>query len=42
MAEVLREYKAVDGLWPTGHLPTRRAAARERYAAALELEVGNL
>jgi acyl-CoA dehydrogenase len=40
--QVLREYKAADGLWPTGHLPTRRAAARERYADALELEVGNL
>ena len=39
--QVLRDYKAVDGLWPTAHLPTRRAAARERYADALELEVGN-
>jgi acyl-CoA dehydrogenase len=40
--QVLREYKAVDGLWPSAHLPTRRAAARERYAAVLEHEVGNL
>jgi len=40
--QVLRDYKAVDGLWPSGHLPTRRAAARERYAAELELEVGSL
>ncbi len=40
--QVLRDYKAVDGLWPTGHLPTRRAAARERYAHVLDLEVGNL
>ena len=40
--QVLRDYKAVDGLWPSGHLPTRRAAARERFADALELDVGNL
>ncbi len=40
--QVLRDYKAVDGLWPSAHIPTRRAAARERYAAALEHEVGNL
>ncbi len=40
--QVLRDYKGVDGLWPTAHLPTRRAAARERYADVLELEVGNL
>lgn len=40
--QVLRDYKGVDGLWPTAHLPTRRAAARERYAEVLELEVGNL
>ncbi len=40
--QVLRDYKAVDGLWPSAHLPTRRAAARERLADVLELEVGNL
>jgi acyl-CoA dehydrogenase len=40
--QVLRDYKAVDGLWPSEHLPTRRAAARERYAHLLEQEVGNL
>jgi acyl-CoA dehydrogenase len=40
--QVLRDYKGVDGLWPSAHIPTRRAAARERYAEALELEVGNL
>jgi len=26
--QLLREYKAVDGDWPSAHLPTRRAAAR--------------
>jgi acyl-CoA dehydrogenase len=40
--QILREYKGVDGLFPSGHLPTRRAAARERFAHLLEAEVGNL
>jgi acyl-CoA dehydrogenase len=40
--QVLRDYKGVDGLWPSAHIPTRRAAARERYAEQLEREVGNL
>ncbi len=40
--QVLRDYKAVDGLWPSAHIPTRRAAARERLADVLEAEVGNL
>jgi acyl-CoA dehydrogenase len=40
--QVLRDYKASDGLWPSAHIPTRRAAARERFADLLELEVGNL
>ena len=40
--QVLRDYKAVDGLWPSEHLPTRLAAARAKYAAHLENEVGNL
>lgn len=40
--QVLRDYKAVDGLWPSAHIPTRREAARERYAHLLEREIGNL
>lgn len=40
--QVLRDYKAVDGLWPSEHLPARLAAARVKYAAYLESEVGNL
>src|SRR6202000_1201466 len=40
--QVLRDYKPVDGLWPSEHLPTRLAAARQKYAAYLENEVGNL
>ncbi|MFC9977647.1 acyl-CoA dehydrogenase family protein [Spirillospora sp. NPDC127200] len=39
--QVLRGVEPVEGLWPSGHLPTRRAAARERYAAALEHAIGN-
>jgi acyl-CoA dehydrogenase len=37
--QTLREHDAVDTLFPSGHLPTRRAAARERLADALELEL---
>jgi acyl-CoA dehydrogenase len=40
--QVLRDYKPADGLWPSEHLPSRRAAARERFAHLLEEEVGNL
>jgi acyl-CoA dehydrogenase len=40
--QVLREYKPVDGLWPSAHIPTRRAEARARFAHLVEQEVGNL
>ena len=40
--QVLRGYKASDDLWPTEHLPKKRAAARTKYAQYLEHEVGNL
>jgi acyl-CoA dehydrogenase len=40
--QVLRDYKPAGGLWPSEHLPTKRAAARERLAHLLEGEVGNL
>ncbi|HET6874119.1 MAG TPA: acyl-CoA dehydrogenase family protein [Acidimicrobiales bacterium] len=36
--QLLKDYKPVDGLWPSGHIPTRTAAARERYADVLEHE----
>jgi acyl-CoA dehydrogenase len=39
--QVLREHKAVDGLFPSGHIPTRRDEARRKFAGALELLVGN-
>jgi hypothetical protein len=32
----------VDGLWPSEHLPAKRAAARERLAHLLDREVENL
>ena len=40
--QVLKGYQPVEGLWPSEHLPARMAAAREKYAAFLEHEVGNL
>ncbi len=40
--QVLRDYKPSDGLFPSEHIPTRRAAARERLAHLLDAEVGNL
>ena len=38
----LREYEPVDTLFPSQHLPTRKAAARERLAELMEREVGDL
>jgi len=40
--QVLRDHEPSDDLWPTQHLPKRRAAARAKFAAVLEHEVGNL
>jgi acyl-CoA dehydrogenase len=39
--QVLRDYVPTDGMWPTGHLPTKRAAAQAKLAEYLEHEVGN-
>jgi acyl-CoA dehydrogenase len=39
--QVLKSYSPVEGLWPSGHLPARREAARARYAELLEHAVGN-
>ncbi|MFF5261571.1 acyl-CoA dehydrogenase family protein [Actinomadura viridis] len=39
--QLLRDREPVEGLWPSGHLPTRREEARARYAAALEHALGN-
>jgi acyl-CoA dehydrogenase len=33
--QVLKDYRAVDGMWPSEHIPTRVAAATERYGSLL-------
>jgi acyl-CoA dehydrogenase len=40
--QVLRDYEAADGLWPSHHLPTRAAAAREKFRHIVEHAAGNL
>ncbi|MND00534.1 hypothetical protein D3C83_191860 [compost metagenome] len=40
--QVLRDYKAVDGMWPSEWIPGKIDAAKAAYADLLELEVGNL
>jgi acyl-CoA dehydrogenase len=40
--QVLRDHSPIEGLWPSQHIPTRREAARAKYAQFLEHEVGNL
>jgi acyl-CoA dehydrogenase len=40
--QVLRDHSPSEGLWPSEHLPTKIAAAREKLAEHLEHEVGNL
>jgi acyl-CoA dehydrogenase len=39
---VLKQYQPAPGLFPSTHLPTRRAAARAKFAALLDLELDNL
>ena len=40
--QVLREYQPASGDWPSEHLPHRRAAAKEQYAAELERHLASL
>ena len=40
--QLLRDVQPSDDLWPSAHLPTRTAAARERLAHMLEGEVATL
>ena len=40
--QLLKDYTPVDGLFPSGHLPTRREAARAHLADRLELEIAEL
>ena len=39
--QVLREYKATDGMWPTEWIPGKIDAAKAKFAEYLEHEVGN-
>jgi acyl-CoA dehydrogenase len=39
--QILKEHKAASGTYPTEHLPTRREAARERFAAMLDQATAN-
>ena len=39
--QLLKQYSPVEGLWPSGHLPTLRAAAREKLAEQLEHAAAN-
>jgi acyl-CoA dehydrogenase len=40
--QTLKQHKPAEGLFPSAHLPDRRAAARKRFAHLLDLEAGNL
>jgi acyl-CoA dehydrogenase len=40
--QVLRDYEAAPGLFPTQHLPALREKAIAKYGKLLELEVGNM
>jgi acyl-CoA dehydrogenase len=40
--QLLRQYKAADGLWPSEFLPPKRDAARERLARLVDLEAAEL
>jgi len=39
--KVLKGYRPAEGLFPTAHLPTRIAAAREKFAGRLEHDLSN-
>ncbi len=40
--QVLRDYQATDGPWPTAWIPGKIEEAKAKYGKLLELEVGNL
>jgi acyl-CoA dehydrogenase len=39
--QVLKTYQPADGLFPTAHLPSRRSAAEQKYAAVLDAILAN-
>lgn len=40
--QIVRGYRAVDGMWPSEWIPAKIDAAKAQYGDVLELEVGNL
>ena len=40
--QLLRQYKAADGMWPSAYLPPKREAAREKLARLIDLEAAEL
>jgi acyl-CoA dehydrogenase len=40
--QILRGYQAPPGIWPSEHIPTRRDAARQKFAALLDQATANL
>lgn len=40
--QVLKDYAPVDGPWPSDHIPTRRAAAQQKFANLLEQATASL
>jgi acyl-CoA dehydrogenase len=40
--QILSQYQPAPGLFPTGHLPTRREEAMARYAELIELDVAHV
>jgi len=40
--QLLRDYRATEGMWPTEWIPARLEAAKAKLAEYLEHEVGNL
>ena len=39
--QLLKQYSPVEGLWPSGHIPGLRDAAKAKYADLIEHTVGN-
>jgi len=40
--QILRDYRGVDGMWPSAWIPGKIEAAKAQYGDLVELEVGNL
>jgi acyl-CoA dehydrogenase len=40
--QVLRDYQATEGMWPSEWIPKKIEDAKAKFAQYIELEVGNL